>query len=163
MSVQSLPNLTKSTIIEMEPISLYDCGQEEDANNEDAEDAAEEDQYDAYLTNYAWYSYDITQEQLEDDSEVCQVIKELEGGYSTVYDSKNSGSMYTYNAKRKSKIFNNDGTSSGMSAGGIATLIFLFIGAAVISGAIIYKQSKPTESDSSRETPLMEKSDGILA
>ena len=150
----------------MEPVSLYDCGEEQGDNNvEEANAEDEEDNdYDEYLATYTWYSYDITQDQLEDDSEVCQVVKALEGGYHTVYNSKHSGSLYSYDSQRKSQFFhkNNSKSDGGMSAGGIATLIFFFIGAAVVVGAMVYKQSNECADPHSRAEPLVGSPYGIM-
>ena len=102
--------------------------------------------------------------QLEDDSEVCQVVKALDGGYHTVYNSKQSGSLYSYDSQRKSQFFhtNDNKSGGGTSAGRIATLIFFFIGAGVVVGATAYKGSNECADPHSRAEPLVGSPYGIM-
>lgn len=116
----------------MEAVSLYDCGADQNGDNQD-EQADEED---AYLSTYAWYSYQLTQNQMQDGAEVCQAIKSLNGEYSTLYDKSSGGTLYNYK-----KNWANT-TKNGMRPGGVATLIIFIVLASAGAAAYFVKSKK---------------------
>lgn len=131
----------------MEPVDLYNCGayQDENGGNDD------EQEYDANLDTYEWYSYQITQQQAEDVYEVCQTVVGLDGNHGTVYDKKNSGSLYKYKK--------NWNSSNGMRPGGVATLVIFLVVVVAAAAAFFAKKSKQND----RKTPLINANDGSMA
>jgi hypothetical protein len=133
----------------MEAISLDDCGVDQDA---EGDDAAGDDGYDENLATYSWYGYQLSQEQAEDGSLVCQVVQGFNGQKTTVYDKTNSGTMYNYK-----KNWSN--SKNGMSPGGVATLV-IFIIAAAAGAAFFFAKGK---NDSGKKTPLLNTAEGTMA
>jgi hypothetical protein len=130
-------------VLEMEPVDFSDC----DYNGDEAQD--ENQEYDANLETYSWYSYQLTEEQSNDAASVCRVAKGLNGGHSTVYDKKNSGTLYKY--KKNS--------SNGMRPGGVATLVIFLVVVAVAAAAFVLKKRKHND----RKTPLINANEGSMA
>ena len=136
---------------EMEAVDMYDCGV--DANEEQQEQ--QEDQYDENLYTYEWYSYELSQEQAEDASEVCQVVTGM-GGTSktkTVYDKQNGGSMYNY--KKQWSASGN----GGMGTGAVVSLVILLV---VVAGALVAFMVNKKKGDE-KKTPLINNADGTMA
>lgn len=134
---------------QMEATNMYDCGV--DANAEQQQ--AEEEQYDQNLYYYEWYSYQITDEQADDASEVCQAVKSMNGQVSTVYDKKNGGTLYNYK-----KQWNSNGGNNGMGSGAIVSLVILLVVVAGAVGAFVFNKK-----DSDKKEPLINNADGTMA
>jgi len=126
---------------DFEATSLYDCGV--DANEEQEEQ--EEEEYDENMGYYDWYSYQLSQDAVDDEQATCEVIQSLEGEYNTVYDKEGSGMMYDYTRNSKSSK-----NISGGKGGIIALVVILLIGAA--AGAAYFMQGK---SSSDKKAPLI--------
>jgi len=129
----------------MEALNLANCGADNNAADEEQEE-------DANLATYSWYSYQLTADQADDGNQVCQVIKGLNGGSSTLYDKKNSGTLYTYK-----KNWNKN--KNGMRPGGVATLVIFIVLAAAAAAAFIVKKRKTND----KKTPLISETEGTLA
>jgi hypothetical protein len=131
---------------DFEALSLYDCGADENADDQDQED--NDDEYDEYLTTYAdWYSYELTADDADDSAAVCAVVQALEGGYSQVYDSKSSGSLYDYR-KNSNKI----SAAAGLSKGAVTGIVIVFIAVAAAGAAWAFKGKSP---DDKKKAPLI--------
>jgi hypothetical protein len=129
----------------MEALNLANCGADDNA------DANQEE--DANLATYSWYSYQLSADQANDGAQVCQVIKGLNGGSSTLYDKKSSGTLYTYKKNWNSK------NKNGMRPGGVATLVIFIVLAAAAAAAFIVKKRKTND----KKTPLISETEGTLA
>lgn len=129
----------------MEAISFSNCGQNQN------DDAAENQEEDENLANYDWYSYQLSQEQINDGDEVCKVLKGLNGAATTLYDKNSAGSLYTYKKVSSNK--------NGMRPGGVATLVIFIVLAAAAAAAFIVKKKKTND----KKTPLISAADGTLA
>lgn len=133
----------------MEAANMYDCSIDADEDQQDAED----EDYDENLYYYEWYSYELSEEQADDASEVCQVIKGMNGQTKTVYDKQNGGSLYNY---KKQWSSNNSG---GMGTGAIVSLVILLV---VVAGAVAaFALNKKKGGDKS--APLINNADGTMA
>lgn len=124
---------------DFEATSLYDCGV--DANEEQQEEEQEEDEN---LYYYDWYSYQLSEQDADDEQATCKIIQSLEGEYSSVYDKENSGVMYDY-TRNKGSI-----KTSGGKGGVIALVVLLVIGAG--AGIAYTMQSKSTND---KKAPLI--------
>jgi len=122
--------------------NLYDCGAEENEDEEEQEEAEEDEN----LSYYDWYSYQLDADDAEDAQATCEVIKALEGEYTTVYDKENSGVLYDYSARSSSS---KDGVG-GMSGGAIAFILLVVVGAAA-GAAYVFKG----KSANDKKTPLI--------
>jgi hypothetical protein len=126
----------------MEAVNLYDCGAED--NDDDQQEEAEEDEY---LTTYDWYTYQLTDDQLEDSSQVCEYVKALEGEYTRVYDGDASGSLYNYQKANKFDV------SSGAGAGAVVGIVILVIVVAAAGAAFAFRGKKSSGGD--KKAPLI--------
>lgn len=135
----------------MEAINLYDCG----VNQNDDQNDDQNQEYDDYLDSYGWYSYQLSQNDLQDGSSVCQAVKAFDGEYSTVYDKTNGGTLYNY----KKNWGNKNSSKSGMRPGGVATLVILIILVAAAVAAFVVKSKKPSD----KRTPLINNNEGTMA
>jgi hypothetical protein len=125
-----------------------DCG----ADGDEEQEEQEEQEEDENAVNYDWYTYDLTEDQMEDTYEVCQVINAIEGDYQHVYDSKSSGRLYNYKRNK------NQSNSGGLGAGAIVFILLATIGVAA-AGVVLYTKSKKGEGD--KKAPLI--NDGTMA
>lgn len=137
---------------EMEAVNMYDCGADQ---NEEEEQEDEEEEYDQNLYYYDWYSYQLSEEQVDDSSEVCQAVKNLNGEYTTVYDKKQGGNLYNYK-----KNWSSNSSSSGMGSGGAITLVVLLVAAAGAAAAFVFKTDKAAGD---KKAPLINNADGTMA
>ncbi|CAJ1937169.1 unnamed protein product [Cylindrotheca closterium] len=135
-------------------VNMADC--DIDQNEEQQED--EDQDGDDNMANYEWYSYEISNEDAEDAQAVCKVLNgfDADSGKSkswkgkTVYDSGNSGSLYTY---KKSK--------SSRNGGGGGTFAFILVALLAVGGVAFFMVNKK-KSDSKR-APLINASNGQMA
>jgi hypothetical protein len=128
---------------DFEATNMYDCAADADEDqNDDAED-----EYDENLDTYSsWYSYQLSEEAMDDEAATCEIIKALETGETyTVYDKENSGVLYNY------KQNNNLNQSGGMSGGAVAGVVILVIVAAAAGAALMSKG----KSSSDKKAPLI--------
>lgn len=131
----------------MEAINLANCGADDNADDNQEEDAN--------LATYSWYHYQLTADEADDGAKVCQVIKGLNGGSSTLYEKKSSGTLYTY----KKNWNKNNKNKNGMRPGGVATLVIFIVLAAAAAAAFIVKKRKTND----KKTPLISETEGTLA
>jgi hypothetical protein len=129
---------------DFEALSLYDCGADEEEEDNDQQDDEEGDDY---VANYDWYNYELTADDADDGAAVCVIVKALEGGYSQVYDSKSSGSLYDYR-KKSSKI----NAAAGLSGGAITGIVIVFIAVAAAGAAWAFRGKS---SDDKKKAPLI--------
>jgi hypothetical protein len=76
-------------------------------------------------------------------------VNGLNGGHATVYDKKNSGTLYKY--KNSSR--------NGMRPGGVATLVIFLVLVAAAAAAFLVKKRQHND----RKTPLINANDGTMA
>ena len=119
------------------------------ANRGGGEDEEQNQGYDENLETYPWYSYQLTEEQSNDAAKVCQAVKNLNGGHATVYDKKNSGTLYKYKSKSK----------NGMRPGGVAALVIFLVLVAAAAAAFVMQKRKHND----RKTPLINAGEGTMA
>lgn len=132
---------------DFEALSLSDCG----ANGDEEEEQDEEEQEEEAAENqYEWYTYELSQDDLEDGATVCNVVKSLESSHSNFYDEENGGAMFDYTVANKSKFSNGAG---GLSGGGIAFIVILLVGAAAGAAYVFKGQSK--SSNDKKKAPLI--------
>lgn len=138
-------------------VDLYDCGAYE------AEEENDDQEGDDYVSNYDWYSFELTEEQIDDMSAVCAVYTGMINAANSEYNEKKGEyTKYkphtTYNGNNEG-LFNYDkqSTKSGMSGGAIFGIIVLL---AVGGGAAAFFMSNASSSD--KKKPLIE-SEGTLA
>lgn len=136
----------------MEAVNLYDCGYDQNAEQND-QDADQE--YDENLDYYSWYSYQLSQDQVDDGTEVCMAVKNLNGGYTTLYDKTSGGTLYNY----KKNWGNSSNSKNGMRPGGVATLIIFIVLASAGAAAYFVKSKKGGD----KRAPLLGNADGTMA
>jgi hypothetical protein len=135
---------------DFEALSLYDCGADE--NNDEQQDE-EEEQEEAAAASYSWYTYEISQNDLEDSSTVCNIVKSLESSHSNYYDEKNGEDYkFDYTITNKSKFSNGAG---GLSGGAIAFLVIFCVGAAAGAAYVFKGQLKNSMSNDNKKAPLI--------
>jgi hypothetical protein len=126
---------------DMQPVNVGNCGGDEGEE--------QNQEYDENLDTYPWYSYQLTEEQSNDAAKVCQAVKNLSGGHSTVYDKKNSGTLYKYKSKSK----------NGMRPGGVAALVVFLVLVAGAAAAFVMQKRKQSD----RKIPLINAGEGTMA
>jgi hypothetical protein len=132
---------------DFEPLDLLYCGNNGDDAQEEDEEEAEEDANDE---QYYWYTYELSQNDLENGYKVCNVVKSLETSHSNFYDEGNSGSLYDYSVANTSKFSNGAG---GLSGGAVAFIVILLVGAAGGAAYVFKGQSKSNKDK--KKAPLI--------
>lgn len=138
-------------------VNMYDCDVDQNGD-EDDEDQQDEDEY---LSNYEWYSYEISDEDAEDAQAVCKILNgiDADSGKSksyqgkTVYDSSSSGSLYTYQKGRRS-------ANGNMSGGSVFAIVLL--GLLIVGGVAFFVMGKK-KSDSKRAPLINTNNNGQMA
>jgi len=138
-------------------VDLYDCGGYEAAEENDDQEG------DDYVNNYDWYSFELTEEQVDDMGASCAVYTGMITAANAEYDDKKGEySKYkphtTYNGNNAG-LFNYDKASSesGMSGGAVVGIVVFL---AVLGGAAAFFMSQGSGGD--KKKPLIE-SEGTLA
>lgn len=123
--------------------------------DQNAEQNNQEQEYDDNLDTYGWYSYQLSQNQAEDATEVCKVIQGWDTKQThTVYDKTSGGTLYTY---KKNKGQNSK--KSGMRPGGVAALVIFIVLVAAGVAAFVMKNKKKGD----KRAPLISSTDGTMA
>jgi len=137
---------------------LYDCsGYEiEEDNNDDANG-------DDYVSNYDWYTFELTEEQDDDIQAVCAVYTGMVAAANAEVDADTGSYSYyvprtTYNPDHEN-LFNYEQEGS-KSSGGKAFLWILIV-AVVGGGAAAFFMQKGAQND--KKKPLINESEGTMA
>ncbi len=137
--------------------NLYDCDYEAPEENED-----EEEQGDDYIS-YDWYTYELSDEQMDDISTVCAVYTGMAASANAEVDS-NSGSYSSYKPHttfnpEHETLFDYSKGKSKASGGAIFGWI-LFV-AVLGGGAAAFYMQKTAGSD--KKKPLITENEGTMA
>merc|ERR1712176_950698 len=130
---------------ENEAVDLYDCGQYEADEDEQNDDANGDD----YVSNYDWYSFELTEEQEDDIQAVCAAYT---GGYS-YYKPRT-----TFNPEHEG-LFNYE-TEKSKSSGG-AVFLWILVVAVIGAGAGFFFFNKSSQND--KKKPLISEAEGTMA
>lgn len=111
---------------ETTPVDMNSCGVYNYDYNEDQNQ--NQNGQDQYQYTYDWYSYEITDENSEDMTEVCQTVQSS-GDLHTFYNN-NNGNLYSYGSTDEFSDFVEDNNKlSGGAIFGIISLLGITIGA----------------------------------
>ena len=105
---------------DFEPRNLEDCSADENADDYQYQNQDANNEY-----NYDWYTYELSEEQLDDGYEVCTYIQGLEGEYSTYYDSESGGTLYNYEKKSQGSNYKFDLPPGAIVGIAIATAVIV--------------------------------------
>lgn len=141
-------------------VNLYDCGI--DADEEQDEDDEEEEQ-DENAVYYDWYTYELSDEQMDEISSVCAVYTGMTAAANAEVDS-NTGSYSTYKPHTTfnpdhETLFDYSKGSSKASGGKIFGWILLV--AVVGGGAAAFFMQKTAAGD--KKKPLISENEGTMA
>jgi len=139
-------------------VDLYDCGgyEVEEDNNDDQNG-------DDYVSNYDWYSFELTEEQTDDIGAVCAVYTGMIAAANAEVDENTGGySNYqphtTFNPEHEN-LFNYE-TENSQSSGG-KVFLWILIVAVVGGGAAAFFLQKSSSND--KKKPLINEAEGTMA
>merc|ERR1719506_2561188 len=131
---------------EEDTLDLETCGADGDEEEEEEEEE--------YNRNYEidWYTYTLTENDVEDSAKVCKVVAGLEGEYEYGnYHSEGSGSFYDYTDPNKSQ---------GMTPAQLFGIVIVVVG---VVGIAIYSAMGASKKKDSKKTPLVSGKGGAMA
>mmetsp|Transcript_1765 Transcript_1765/g.3789 ORF Transcript_1765/g.3789 Transcript_1765/m.3789 type:complete len:549 (+) Transcript_1765:55-1701(+) len=118
-------------VLEGDIADFNNCAVDEDNADEDNDDT------------YNWYTYDL--KEADDVNGVCEVLNQMAGEYSYIYDEEASGTWY--NRNKKGQIVNG-AESEGMALSPAIITGIVCVCLAVIGGAAFLLKPKKKHSDS---------------
>lgn len=133
---------------EMDTVSMNDCGYNYNENQAQEEEQEEENNNGYYVQQ----TYTLSEEMAEDGYSVCTALNNMGGSGEHLYETKNSGSLYTYGGSKTSSADVHE-TIAGNQKKGInvgATLAVIVVLLVIGGVAAFYVKSKSSRSDKSQ-------------
>merc|ERR1711935_907761 len=144
-------------------VDLYDCDYEAEEEEED-QDQQQDQQNDNGYYSSDYYTYELTEEQMDDISSVCAVYTGMIAAANAEV-SANDGSYQSYTPHttfnpEHETLFDYSAGKSSQSSGGKVFLWILLV-AAVGAGAAAFFMQKNGASD--KKKPLISENEGTMA